>query len=175
MVTASRVPSGDPIYNEIVDFLIDEAALLNQNRLPEWVELLAEDLSYRMPVRETLSRAGGPGFDPRVGHFDDDLPSIKLRVRRLIETKSAYAEDPPSRSRRFVTNVVVHRTAAAGEYEVTSDLLLTRNRWDAPVFDLLSASREDLLRRTNPGWKLARRTILVDQATLGTPNLAIFL
>src|SRR2546426_328601 len=108
MVTASRVPSGDPVYNEIVDFLIDEAALLNQNRLPEWVALLAEDLSYRMPVRETLSRAGGPGFDQRSGHFDDDLPSIKLRVRRLLETKSAFAEDPPSRSRRFVTNVVVH-------------------------------------------------------------------
>jgi len=174
-VTSARVPSGDPLYNEIVDFLYDEAALLNENRLTEWVELLADDLRYRMPIRETLSRRDGPGFDPRAGHFDDDLPSIRLRVRRLLETKSAFAEDPPSRSRRFVTNVVVRRTNPADEYAVTSDLLLTRSRWDATTYDLVSASREDVLRRTDGAWKLARRTILVDQATLGTPNLAIFL
>ncbi|HEU4340878.1 MAG TPA: aromatic-ring-hydroxylating dioxygenase subunit beta, partial [Candidatus Binatia bacterium] len=40
--------------------------------------------------------------------------------------------------------------------------------------DLISGERQDLLRRRDGGWKLARRLILVDQAVLGTRNLAIF-
>jgi hypothetical protein len=40
---------------------------------------------------------------------------------------------------------------------------------------VLSAGREDLLRRSADGWRLARRTILVDDSVLRTQNLAIFL
>nr|MDP9459921.1 3-phenylpropionate dioxygenase [Actinomycetota bacterium] len=40
---------------------------------------------------------------------------------------------------------------------------------------LVSAGREDLLRRTPEGWKLARRTIMVDDSVMRMQNLAIFL
>jgi 3-phenylpropionate/cinnamic acid dioxygenase small subunit len=166
---------GDPVYNEIAEFLIEEARLLDHDLLDEWTEALAEDLRYTMPVRRTVLRRDGQGFDPKMGHFDDDLASIKIRVRRVLHTDSAYAEDPPSRVRRFVSNITVHETDTAGEYAVTSYLLALRNRWDAPNYDTISAAREDLLRRRDDRWELARRRILIDQALLGTPNLAIFL
>jgi 3-phenylpropionate/cinnamic acid dioxygenase small subunit len=110
-----------------------------------------------------------------MGHFDDDINSIKIRVRRVLHTESAYAEDPPSRVRRFVSNVTIHETDTAGEYAVTSYLLALRNRWDAPNYDTISAAREDVIRTGGDGLKIARRRILIDQALLGTPNLAIFL
>lgn len=171
----ARIPYGTGVYNEVMDFLIEEARLLDGDLLEEWQNGLAEDIAYTMPVRQTVLRSEGPGFDPHMGHFDDDLASIGLRVQRLVHTHSAYAEDPPSRVRRFVTNVRVHETATDGEYAAASYLLLMRNRGRASTYDFISAVRHDLLRRQPTGFKLARREVLVDLATLGTPNLAIFL
>ncbi|MGH7899195.1 MAG: 3-phenylpropionate/cinnamic acid dioxygenase subunit beta [Candidatus Binatia bacterium] len=163
------------MHDEILDFLVEEAHLLDLARLDEWLELMTEDISYTMPVRQTVYRNDGPGFDPGMCHFDEDMASLRLRVRRLIHTASAFSEEPPSRVRRSVTNVRVHETSAEGEYAVASHLLVLRNRWDLPTYDVLSAARHDVLRRAPDGLRLARRRILVDQATLGTANLSIFL
>ena len=58
---------------------------------------------------------------------------------------------------------------------VESATLLFRNRGDVREGSFVSAGREDLLRRTADGWKLARRTILVDDSVMRMQNLAIFL
>jgi 3-phenylpropionate/cinnamic acid dioxygenase small subunit len=165
---------GSPVYNEIMSFLIKEAYLLDHDRFDDWVELLAEDLRYTAPVRRTVWRRQGLGYDDTVGHFDDDYASIKMRVLRLAGD-TAWAEDPPSRVRRNVGNAMIYETTKPGEYAVMSNLVALRNRWDSDTFDIISCGREDLLRRDGTSFKLARRRILVDQALLGTPNLAIFL
>ncbi|MCF5096394.1 aromatic-ring-hydroxylating dioxygenase subunit beta, partial [Pseudomonas gessardii] len=41
--------------------------------------------------------------------------------------------------------------------------------------DIISGERRDVLRLGEAGFKLARREVIIDQAVLGTPNLAIFL
>ena len=97
------------------------------------------------------------------------------RIVRLTGTKSAWAEDPPSRTRRLVTNVLVEETDKPQEYSVRSYLLVTRSRFNFDEYDLISAERRDILRSDGEGFKLAKREILLDQAVLGTPNLAIFL
>lgn len=169
------VPYGDPRYNEVMGFLIEEARLLDHDEFERWTELFADDLIYTMPVRRTVLRKDGRGFDPGMMHFDDDAASLRTRVRRIMHTKTAYAEDPPSRVRRFLSSVVVHETDVEGEYIVESSVLLLRSRWSDQHYDLVSVERQDLLRRSEPGFNLARRNILIDQTALGTPNLAIFL
>lgn len=170
-----RIRVGEPEYNEVMDFLIEEAHLLELSQLDEWLALTADDLSYTMPVRRTTMRGQGPGFDATMAHFDDDRASMEFRVKRITASGHGFADDPPSRTRRLVTNLRVHVNGTPGEYEATSSLLLLRSRWDSPTFDLVSCSREDLLRRSGDSFLIARRKILVDQATLGTPNLAIML
>lgn len=176
VVTRARVPLGSTAYNEVVEFLYDEAALLDRQRFDEWAELLAEDLEYIAPLR--LSRTGAEKANTVVyttKHFDDDYLSIMGRLGRL-KTKSAWAEDPPSRTRRFITNVLVWQTDKADELQVTSYLLLARSRYENHEYQILSAERNDRLRRLSVGgFKLARREILLDQSTLGVPNLAVFL
>jgi 3-phenylpropionate/cinnamic acid dioxygenase small subunit len=108
-------------------------------------------------------------------HFDDDYSSIMGRLQRL-GTKSAWAEDPPSRTRRLVTNVRVWETSKPNEFETESYLLLSRSRYEHYQLQVLSCVRHDLLRRSGPGaFKLARREIIVDQSVLGMANLAVFL
>lgn len=171
---AKRFLYGDPVHNEVMDFLVEEAYLLDGDELEAWEELLAEDLTYTMPTRQTMMRRDGRGFDPRMGHYDDTRATIRMRINRVLHTESAYAEDPPSRVRRLVTNVRVHEGLVEDELAVTSSLLLLRSRWDLSEYDLVSALRDDVLRRTPDGLKLARRRILMDQSSLGTPNLAVF-
>jgi 3-phenylpropionate/cinnamic acid dioxygenase small subunit len=142
----TRLAFSSPLYGEIMDFLIDEAALLDRDLMGDWLELLTPDIRYRMPVRRTVSRDDGEGFDPAMMHFDEYLESLRLRVARSSRIDS-YSSNPPSRTRRLVTNLVARTTSRADEFEAITSELLTRSSGDRPAYDLISARREDLLRR----------------------------
>ena len=164
---------GDPRYAEVMDWIYHEAALLDGIRLHEWLDLLTDDIRYRMPNRVTQHREVGDGVSSSSYYFDDDKPMLHSRVRRQLETSSAWADDPPVRTRRLITNV---RVRAVDEgFEVCSSLLLLRNRWDQPHQDLLSVERTDSLVRTDEGLRLRRRLIIPDFAVHGTPNLSVLL
>ena len=170
------VAIGSPVYNQILQFLYVEARLLDETRLKEWGDTLAQDLIYTAPLRETRPVSQQAASVVRtMQHYHDDWRSVMGRIMRLTGTKSAWAEDPPSRTRRLVANVLVAGTDKPDEYSVRSYLLVTRSRFNFDEFDLISAERRDVLRVDGESFKLARREILLDQAVLGTPNLAIFL
>jgi len=172
----NRVPVGSPDYNQIAEFLYEEAWLLDEIRLKDWVARLDIDLRYTCPVRQTRSLAQHSQSIVRtVMHFDETYASIRGRVGRITDTKSAWAEDPPSRTRRLVTNILIESTEDPDEFEVKSYLLCSRSRFEETALLMLSCVRNDLLRRYDNSFKLARREIIVDQTVLGFPNLAIFL
>jgi len=175
----TRLRRSDPVHGEILDFLDNENALLNGDRLYEWLELLATDVSYLMPSRETVYRKDGDEWDMEGAHweayFRDTKEMLELRVKRSIEIASAYDRDPLPRVRRFVTNVVVESSDVDNEFVVTSNVLALRNRFDDTTYDLLSADREDVVRGTSLGFELARRLIRVDQARLDSPWVNVFL
>lgn len=172
----SRIPYGHVTYNEAMDFLIQEARLLDDSLVDQWLALLAPDIFYSMPTRQTLARRDGPGFDELYGSYLwETFATLTLRARRLTQTESAFAEDPPSRTRRLITNLMLYHTDIDGEFVARSYLLLLRNRDEQTDYHLVSAVREDIIRATATGWRLAQRVILVDQAALGIHNIAIFL
>ncbi|MFI0448084.1 3-phenylpropionate/cinnamic acid dioxygenase subunit beta [Actinomadura sp. 6N118] len=175
MTSAVNVPLRytDPDHQDAHQFLVEEAATLDRQDFAGWLRLLTEDIRYVMPVRVTTAR--GAGFDSLadMGHFDEDMYSLRKRVERF-GTQYAWTEDPPSRTRRLVTNVRTFRTAP-GELRVESYLLLFRSRGDTREHDLLSAGRADTLRPAPGGHRLARREITVDESVLRTQNLALFL
>ena len=173
MTRERPLPYSDPAHLAAHQFLVEEAALLDAADYPGWLDLLCEDIRYLMPVRVTTARGAGPGPLPGMGHFDEDLYALRKRVQRLA-TDHAWTEDPPSRTRHFVTNVRTFR-AGPDELRVESALLLFRSRGDTREADLISAGRADLLRETSGGLMLARREITVDEAVLRTQNLAVFL
>jgi len=172
--TGRPLPFADERHLQAHQWLVDEAYLLDGQQYESWLDLLTDDIHYHMPVRVTT--ALGAGFDtaPGMAHFDEDKYSLSRRVARFM-TEHAWTEDPPSRLRHHITNV---RTVATGDPDhlvVDSGVLLYRSRGDVREAALISAGREDLLRRSGDGWQLARRTILVDDSVLRTQNLAIFL
>jgi 3-phenylpropionate/cinnamic acid dioxygenase small subunit len=174
MLEPMAVKYGSDVYNEILDFAYREAQLLDDRLHREWMALLTDDIRYVMPVRVTSAHSLTDSAMDDMAHFDEDHYSLEKRVSRF-ETEHAWAEDPPSRTRRFVTNVRGWHSEAPEEFVVVSNLLLFRSRGDIHDHDLLSARRTDVLRREAGTLKLARREVLVDESVLRTQNLAVFL
>lgn len=166
-MTSAVLPSTE-LHGRVTAFLYHEAELLDANRFAEWLELLAPEIEYRMPVRTTKFLLDGDGFED-FEFFSENLASLTTRVRRL-ETEFAWAEVPPSRPRHFVSNVIVEEDV--DELEVRSSFLLTRTRQDLD-YQMFTGVRHDRLVPTADSFAIARRTILVDQTVLTATNLSV--
>jgi phthalate 3,4-dioxygenase beta subunit len=160
-------------HTEVTMFLVDEAEVLDRGGYRDWLDLLTEDVVYRVPVRVTAAHTLEDSFLAGMDHFNEDRYSLVKRVERF-ETDHAWTEDPPSRTRRFVTNVRVW-DADDGALLAKSYLLLFRSRGDVREPDWISAERTDLLRRCDAGLRIADRHVAVDESVLRTQNLAVFL
>jgi 3-phenylpropionate/cinnamic acid dioxygenase small subunit len=164
------------LRHQVEEFLYHEAELLDDRKLREWLDLLTDDIRYWMPIRhnpltrpqDVTEELAKPG---EAYYFDDDKQSLRIRVERVF-AKNAWAEMPPSRTRHFISNVRVKRDNGA-EAEVHSNFLVYRTRMEADQ-DIFAGARHDLLRRIAGGFKIAQRTIILDQAVLSAKNISIF-
>jgi len=163
------------VRHEVQDFLYREAELLDERRYEEWLDLFTEDAHYFMPMRRNVphdeperefTRAGAD-----VNWFDEGKDTLARRVAQ-IRTGIHWAEEPLSRICHMVSNVqVLH--ASYTEVGVKSRFLIYRNRVETET-DVLVGKREDLLRRVDGGFKIARRRIVLDQSVLLAKNLTFF-
>ncbi|WP_409186585.1 3-phenylpropionate/cinnamic acid dioxygenase subunit beta [Amycolatopsis sp. VS8301801F10] len=158
---------------EIEEFLYREARALDERRFRDWLAMLADDVRYEVPVRVTREGLAEWELSPTSRIFDDDRETLEVRIRRL-ETDFAWAEQPPSRTRHYVANVIVDPGEVAGEYAVASNCFVYRSRGDSPTPSLYSLDRKDIVRRTPDGWRLARRWAAFDQSLINAHNLSVF-
>jgi 3-phenylpropionate/cinnamic acid dioxygenase small subunit len=169
--TTSAVPVGSPEYGEVQEWLYREAALLDRCQFAQWFELLAPDIQYIVPNRLDLQPSEGAGFDPSMALFVENLASLEVRVQRL-STEQAWAEQPRSRTRHLVSNLLVDRSGD-GELLANSAFIVTRQRSHRPL-DVIAGERQDILRRVDGVLKLAKRTVLLDHTVLDCHNLSVF-
>ena len=170
----TRLPFGSPEYARCVDFLLDEVAALDENRLEDWLAMIHPEIDYRAPMRVTRERTKGDGFSNEGYHFFENHESLTTRVDRLA-TDYAWAEDPPSRTRRFLSNFRVFAIDGSNDLRTESNLLLYRERLDETSQQWLVGRREDDLRPEDGELKIVRRLVLLEHSILMTPNLGIFL
>ncbi|MEH7254453.1 aromatic-ring-hydroxylating dioxygenase subunit beta, partial [Neobacillus niacini] len=83
---------------EITNFLHQEAYLLDSRKYKEWLELLTDDLVYRMPLRETVEGVEVDNIADDSAFFEETKMSLTTRANRLY-TKSAWVENPATRQR----------------------------------------------------------------------------
>jgi 3-phenylpropionate/cinnamic acid dioxygenase small subunit len=169
-----RVSVTDPRHQEMVGFLNDESALLDRDDLTGWLAILAPEITYRAPVRTTRDHRSRDEFELEMFHFNENLPTLTLKLMRFTNSDSAWAENPRSRTHRIVHKVRVYETDAADEYEVHSSVVLLRSRNDDPGLEILPARRIDII-RTGDISTLKSRTLYFDQTTLGIQNLTSYL
>ena len=170
------------VHFEVEQFYYEEAELLDDGRFADWLELLADDLDYWMPTRTNrLRRQQALSIAARgeAAFYDETKASLAWRIRRF-DSGMAWAEDPPSRTRHLITNVVVrhvdpsqHREFSVDDLEVRSAFLVYRNRLQREE-NIFAGQRTDILRRVSAGLQVARRVVLLDQNVLQAKNISTF-
>ena len=180
----ATLPRTDAYYrlrSDIEDFLYAEADLLDERRYREWLDLLAEDLIYFMPMRRNVkfgqqaereNTRQGSG----ISWFDEDKWTLSKRVDQIL-TGVHYAEEPLSRVSHMVSNVRIKAVRGSledpHEVDVGTRFLVYQNRVEYETHTFVGR-RNDILRKTADGWKIARREILLEQSILLSKNLTTF-
>jgi 3-phenylpropionate/cinnamic acid dioxygenase small subunit len=169
------------LRQDVEDFLYHEADLLDQRRFKEWLELLADDLVYFMPIRRNVkfgqhaereNTRQGEG----ISWFDEDKWTLTKRVEQIL-TGVHYAEEPLSRVTHMVSNVrlleVTPTVEDARDVTVSCRFLLHQNRVEYETTTFIGR-RTDRLRRAGESWHIARRELILEQNVLLAKNLSVF-
>lgn len=170
--TARAARVDDAVYLQVQRFLYEEAELLDTGRFDDWLQLLTDDVSYRMPVTVTRERGDLPAYASDMEIMSESIQSLRFRVDRL-KTEFAWAEDPPSRTRHMITNVIVVRGDDDSEVFARSCFCVFWSRGSSPHGELFVGRREDHLVRVEGKWRLAGRELFLDTATLSANGVTI--
>ena len=148
----------------VEEFLYHEAALLDERRFEEWLELFTEDALYWIPQ--------GDEADPvhRVSIAYDDRRRLHERVLRL-GSGFAYAQDPPSRTCHLVGNVRVHE--ADGELDVASSLIVAEVRRNAQ--NIFAGHVEHRLLPDGDGYRIRRKVIRLVNSDVPLGNVSFLI
>jgi 3-phenylpropionate/cinnamic acid dioxygenase small subunit len=175
------------LQHAIEQWYYREARLLDGRQYRSWLELCSEAIQYVMPARTNplvdneakgreemldvereLEGQASDGCPIR----NESYPYLALRVERSFKP-NAWAENPPARTRRIVGNVEV--VGVEGDrLSVTSNFHLFYSRPGSRSF-LYAGQRRDVLLHDAAGYKLLRREIVMDLATIDVPTLGLFL
>ena len=177
----------DDVLRQVEQFLYREARLLDSRQFRQWIDLLADDLRYWIPMRSNRYSAASKSISILDGSryeeddlskesdqafMDEDKGSLRRRVDRL-DTGMAWAEDLPSRTRHLISNVEVEPGERESEVKVYSNFIMYRSRGETEE-DFYVGSREDVLRNVDGSWQLASRKIVFEQNVLSAKNLSNF-
>jgi 3-phenylpropionate/cinnamic acid dioxygenase small subunit len=168
------------LQQEIEAFLYHEVELLDERRYEDWLELLADDVRYWMPMRRNVKfgelerEFTREGLD--INWFDEGKDTLTRRVQQIL-TGVHWAEEPLSRLCHMISNVqLLHvrpSTLEPAEVAVKCRFLIYRNRVETET-DILVGKREDVLQRQGGRWRVAQRKVILDQNVLLAKNLTFF-
>lgn len=163
-------------HHEIEQFLFQEASMLDNEQLREWLSTIVDpDISYQMVMfDERFKKDKTPLEDREIWPFDDNYDILDLRVRHF-ETGLQTMLDPAQKMFRVINNVRAFRNDNEGEYTVLSYGTVSRFRRlyenERSVY-----AREDVLRRDGDGkLRLLSRRIELGERVISNKNLLFFL
>ena len=146
---------------EVEDFLYYEAALLDEWRLEEWLDLFTDDAVYEIPATDLPGHVESDASRTYALVYDRKT-LLEQRVIRL-KKPTAHAEFPHSRTRRLLANIRI-LGAAGDEVIATANFIVFRGRNGRDVFYV--GRYEYVLRRSPDGLKIRHRKAVLDQETL---------
>lgn len=149
---------------EAEEFLVEEAAALDDWRLDDWLALFTEDC--RVVVPSTDAPDGDPRTDLTL--MDDDRVRLGWRVTRL-KSRHAHREFPWSRTRRLVTNV---RVLGVDGDEIATTNSIVVHRYRHGQADHFVGRYKHTLVRTPDGLRIRSRRAELDLERL-SPNGSI--
>jgi len=137
---------------QVEQFIYYEADLMDEHRYDEWLALWTDDALYWVP-------SGRDDIDPKreISLIYDDRVRLQVRITRL-KSGFAHAQEPKSRMRRVVSNIVTQEVEN-GDVVVFSNFLLTELRRGKQ--DTFAGRTIHILRPDNGSFRLASKKVLL--------------
>jgi 3-phenylpropionate/cinnamic acid dioxygenase small subunit len=162
----------DQLYREVSEFLYREAQLLDSGRFQDWLQLLGEEMRYRLSTPKlSMATPGGGGPQEQTLLMDETFGSFKVRAQQLTTPAFTIAENPRPFTRRFVTNVLIEPDAGDGSICVLSNALVFRSRGNQMEPHLFSVGRRDLMKKKEGRLLLVRREAQLDESVVNARNI----
>jgi p-cumate 2,3-dioxygenase beta subunit len=146
---------------EAEEFLVNEAELLDDWRLPEWAKLFSADARYEVSGPGSVN----PSTDSPDNHLflvADGIDRIEGRAVRLMKP-TAHAEYPHSKTRHIVSNFRV-RGDHNGETKVRANFAVFRTKEDNST--IYMGEYHYALIRVNGDIKIRAKRCILDLNTL---------
>lgn len=114
---------------DLIDFVVREARLLDARQFEEWNDLFTDDAFYWVPL--VPDQADGINH---TSHMYEDKLLRSLRIERL-KSPRAFSQQPPSRAHHLLqTPAVESFEPAANRYVVRTEFHYTEAQGDELVF-----------------------------------------
>jgi 3-phenylpropionate/cinnamic acid dioxygenase small subunit len=181
----------DPIFDlhalrHVEQFYYREARLLDERLYLQWLTLLSPDIRYLLPARFTPLARGSTRNPESIhavdnelsGYGPSDLPireetydHLAQRAARALKP-NAWAENPPPRTRRFVTNVEIEPLVGGG-IRAFSNLQMFHSQHGRPEH-IFAGQRRDRLDPTDGSYRIAEREVILDSDIIRGASVALF-
>ena len=152
---------------EVLNFLYDEASLLDDRRYDAWLQICTDDVTYWVP-----GPADEEDPEEQISLIYDNRHRLEQRIARL---KSAWslAQNPPPTMQRLVSNMqlVCDATSEHGtpEFDVRSSFVLLETRGDDLVW--WGGRVQHKIRREIDGLRIARKKVELLNRKLPLPGI----
>ena len=157
-----------PTDQELIDFVVREARLIDQQRFDEWLALYADDAFYWMPLEWNQT-------DPRLTcslMYEDKL-LLSIRVKRLKGART-FSQKPKSRCHHVLqTPQVDSRDAAANRYVTWTPMHYIETRLDEQTLYAAWATHHLSVENGRLQIKLKRVDLINCDAAFG--NIQLFM
>jgi benzoate/toluate 1,2-dioxygenase beta subunit len=143
------------LLKDVEQFVYREARLQDELAYDEWEALWTDDAIYWVP-------ANGDDIDPttQMSILFDNRSRIATRIKQL-KTGKRHSQNPPSRLRRLISNIEVLEADLTHPDDIRAgaNFLIYESRERGVT--LWAGRTEYRLRRTDDGFRLARKKVLL--------------
>ena len=168
MVTEAPLRNAVPTDQELIDFVVREARLIDQQRFDAWLDMYADDAFYWMPLEWNQT-------DPRLTcslMYEDKL-LLSIRVERLKGART-FSQKPKSRCHHVLqTPQVDSRDAAANSYVTWTPMHYVETRLDEQTLFAAWATHHLSVENGRLRIKLKRVDLINCDAAFG--NIQLFM
>ena len=153
---------------DLIDFVVLEARLLDAKRYEEWNALFTDDAMYWVPLVPDQE----DGIN-HTSHLYEDKLLRELRIERL-KSPRAFSQQPPSRAHHLLQTPTVETFDEAGNrYVVRSEFHYTESQGDNLQFYVGTCFHHLTLQGDAPKMTLKRVNLLNCDAALPAVQLFI--
>lgn len=123
--------------NQIIDFIYDEARMLDEGRYDDWLALWLEDGRYWMPLDYKQSDAR-----MMTSLMDEDMFMLRLRVERLNGART-FSQKPKSRCHHVIQRPCIDKfDEANGVFKTNTSVHYVETRLDEQQLLALTATHD---------------------------------